>query len=396
MQIAIVGAGFTAGEADGLRRAMATFRHNGDIHRFREEVHRRHARQRLRAGFRRRAASSRSRASAITAFPQAHAASFALLVYVSAWLKCLHPEVFACALLNSQPMGFYAPAQIVRDAREHGVEVRPVDVNHSDWDCSLEPTSGARRALRLGFRQVKGLAEKELREKLVAARTAPYRWPAELQHKQRAWSRRARAAGAMPTPSARWASTGAQALWAVKGLPEAEELPLLAPLAGAVAGAAGGAAGDGLGRAGGRGLSRHRPLAEAPSVGAAAGRCLRRAASCPTRSCWRRRPAKLRQGRGPRPGAPAARRPPSGVIFMTLEDETGIANIVVWPKVFERFRPVVMGARLVEVTGRVQREGAVIHVVADRLADLSPLLRGLWDPGKTEAGELRVVSRDFR
>jgi error-prone DNA polymerase len=388
----MIGAGFTAGEADGLRRAMATFRHNGDIHRFEKKF----IAGMLANGYAQDFATrcfEQIKGFSDYGFPLSHAASFALLVYVSAWLKCFRPEVFACALLNSQPMGFYAPAQIVRDARDHGVEVRPVDVNHSDWDCSLEPTSGARRALRLGFRQVKGLAETELREKLVAARTAPYRWPAELQHK----SGLSRGALERLADADAFRSMGLdrrQALWAVKGLPEAEELPLLAPLAGAVPSLPAALPAMGLGehvvedyRATGLSLKRH-PLALLRDALGARG-------VLPNAQLLATPPAKLVKVAG----LAIVRQQPataSGVIFMTLEDETGIANIVVWRKVFERFRPVVMGARLVEVTGRVQREGAVIHVVADRLADLSPLLRGLWDPGKTEAEELRVVSRDFR
>ena len=223
MQIAIVGAGFTPEEADRLRRAMATFKRNGDIHLFRDKFI---------AGMVANGYDARLRDALLqpdrglrrpTAFPESHAASFALLVYVSAWIKCFYPEVFACALLNSQPMGFYAPAQIVRDAREHGVEVRPVDVNHSVWDCTLEPSvrhpresggPGADRfdgrladawipafagmtierhwALRLGLRQIKGFAEADA-ERLVAARGAGYRGSARAVAAQRPRPRRARA-----------------------------------------------------------------------------------------------------------------------------------------------------------------------------------------------------------
>ena len=138
MKIAIVAGGFTPGEADKLRRAMATFKRTGTIGTFRDKMIDGMVDAAIRATSP-SAASARSRVSANTAFPESHAASFALLVYASAWIKCRYPDVFAAALLNAQPMGFYAPAQIVRDAREHGVEVRPVDVNHSDWDCTLEP-----------------------------------------------------------------------------------------------------------------------------------------------------------------------------------------------------------------------------------------------------------------
>ena len=185
MKIAIVAGGFTPGEADKLRRAMATFKRTGTIGTFHDQDDRGHGRAAIRATSP-SAASARSRASANTAFPESHAASFALLVYASAWLKCHYPDVFAAALLNAQPMGFYAPAQIVRDVREHGVEVRPVDVNHSDWDCTLEPARAhwpsalhalhrdmaadirTTHALRLGFRKIKGLREEDA--KLIVAR----------------------------------------------------------------------------------------------------------------------------------------------------------------------------------------------------------------------------------
>ena len=396
MKIAMIGAGFTAGEADGLRRAMATFKRNGDIHRYE---------QKFIAGM---LANGHERDFAVRCFdqikgfsdygfPLSHAASFALLVYVSAWLKCFYPEVFACALLNSQPMGFYAPAQIVRDARNHGVDVRPVDVNHSDWDCTLEPTAeDGRRALRLGCREVKGLAEKEVKDKLMAKRSAPFRWPAELQHR----TGLSRGALERLADADAFRSMGLdrrQALWSVKGLgdtgPEAP-LPLLAPLAAGIPEPPAPLPAMGLGehvvedyRTTGLSLKRH-PLALLRHE-LAARRIL------PSAQLLVVPPAKLVKVAG----LAIVRQQPataSGVIFMTLEDETGIANIVVWRKVFERFRPIVMGAKLVEVAGRVQREGKVIHLIADRLADLSPLLRRLGDPGLSEPTDLRVESRDFR
>src|SRR5713101_878330 len=176
MKIAIVGAGFAPDDADRLRRAMATFKRNGDIHLFREKF----VTGMVANGYDRDFATrcfSQIEGFGTYGFPESHAASFALLVYVSAWIKCFYPEVFACALLNSQPMGFYAPAQIVRDAREHGVELRPVDVNHSFWDCTLEPADPPRRwALRLGLRQIKGFAEAEA-ERLVTTREEGYADP---------------------------------------------------------------------------------------------------------------------------------------------------------------------------------------------------------------------------
>src|SRR5205823_7953172 len=176
MKIAIVGAGFAPEEADRLRRAMATFKRNGDIHLFRDKF----IAGMVRNGYDRDFAIrcfSQIEGFGTYGFPESHAASFALLVYVSAWVKCFYPEVFACALLNSQPMGFYAPAQIVRDAREHGAEVREVDVNHSDWDCTIEDG-----AMRLGLRQIDGL-QREAADRLVQRR--PYGSVEELRSRGR-------------------------------------------------------------------------------------------------------------------------------------------------------------------------------------------------------------------
>ena len=222
MQIAIIGAGFTADEADQLRRAMATFKRNGEIPRFRFKMIEGMVKNGYPQDFAERC-FSQIEGFGTYGFPEAHAASFAILVYVSAWMKCLHPDVFACALFNSQPMGFYAPAQIVRDARDHDVEVRPIDVNHSDWDCTLEPTGGATRAVRLGFRQVKGFFENDAK-KLVAHRGAGYGSPHDL----------ARRAGLAPTAIACLARADAwnsirldrrPALWAAQGV-----LPMPLPL----------------------------------------------------------------------------------------------------------------------------------------------------------------------
>jgi error-prone DNA polymerase len=396
MKIAMIGAGFSAGEADGLRRAMATFKHNGDIHRF----ERKFIAGMLANGYERDFAVrcfEQIKGFSDYGFPLSHAASFALLVYVSAWLKCFYPEVFTCALLNSQPMGFYAPAQLVRDARDHGVEFRPVDVNHSDWDCTLEPVAPREpHALRLGFRQVKGLAEKEIKEKLVASRAAPFRWPAELQHRA-VLSRGALEKLADADAFRSMGLDRRQALWAVKGLDDAGSeapLPLLRPLAAGFPEPLVPLPSMGLGehvvedyRATGLSLKQH-PLALLRRELASRGilPCAELAAVPPVKLIKIAGLAIVRQ-------QPATA---SGVIFMTLEDETGIANIVVWRKVFERFRPIVMGAKLVEVRGRLQREDRVIHLVAGRLVDLSPLLRRLSDPSRSQPVALRVESRDFR
>jgi error-prone DNA polymerase len=411
MRIAIVAAGFTPAEADWLRRAMATFRHSGEIHRFRDQFHQGMVRNGYDRGFAERC-FQQIEGFGEYGFPESHAASFALLVYVSAWIKCFHPEIFAAALLNSQPMGFYAPAQIVRDAREHGVEVRPADINASDWDCTLEPAEpptltlplkgggdsrcapsplegegrGGGYALRLGLRQVHGLAQADAAE-IMKARGAPYRSPAELL--RRAGVKR----GALQRLAAADAfrSIGLdrrQALWAVAGLADAT-LPLFAALAEDAADAIPEAALPTMALGEhvaidyvtlGLSLKRH-PLA-----------LLRRRLDRAIVPCARL--GELPSGARVRvAGLVLVRQRPgsaSGVIFMTLEDESGIANLVVWPAMFERFRRTVMTGRLVECTGRLQREGEVIHVIAERVTDHSPLLGDL-----AHGTDLPVASRNF-
>ncbi len=379
MKIAIVAAGFSPSQADKLRRAMATFRHTGTIHTFQDKL----VEGMVARGYQRDFAErcfKQIEGFGEYGFPESHAASFALLVYVSAWLKRHYPAAFACALLNSQPMGFYAPAQIVRDAREHGVTVRPVDANHSDWDCTLEPATDSANgdALRLGFRQVKGFREADA-EKLAAARAAgnarPFADPADL------WRR----AGLAPAALERLAKADAMgsmrltrrpAMWQVAPLGpsplplfEEAEAPPEAPVA----------------------LPEMAPGEEVAHDYAALRLSLKAHPLALLRDRLDRervtpaaRLAGMKDGaRVTVCGLAIVRQRPgtaSGVIFVTLEDETGIANLVVWPRVFERFRREVMGARLVRVTGRLQREGIVIHVVADRLDDLTDRLRALAGP----------------
>ena len=391
MKIAIIGAGFTPAESDRLRRAMATFKRAGNIDRFGA----RFVEGMVKNGYERAFAErcfKQIEGFGTYGFPESHAASFALLVYVSSWIKCHFPEVFACALLNSQPMGFYAPAQIVRDAREHGVEVLPVDVNASDWDCTLEVAAPApslslpgttrphRLALRLGLRQVKGLNEKEMAQ-LVARREGGYADLAGLRRRSglsaRALDRLARADAyrsltldrrgaiwgaigldgtgheASPAPLFAWAEGQAAAREPEIELPRMTEgqhvaedyaslnLTLrahpLSLLRGHLAG---------------------RVIKAADLLGIDDGRFVEVAGL-----------ALVRQ----RPGTA------SGVIFITIEDETGVANLVVWPAVFERFRRVVLGAQLLVVRGKVQKEGLVIHVVAAHMEDRSDLLRRLGE-----------------
>ena len=375
MKIAIVGAGFSPSEADRLRRAMATFRHVGTIHTFRDKFIDGMVARGYETDFAERC-FRQIEGFGDYGFPESHAASFALLVYVSAWMKCHYPAVFAAALLNSQPMGFYAPAQIVRDAREHDVPVRPPDVNLSDWDSTLEldPDPDQGLALRLGLRQVKGLPEDQA-EALVTVRGNGYRDPVSL------WRR----SGLAPTileVLARADAFGSlgltrrQALWAVKGLGEAP-LPLFD------------AAGEPE-----RGEEPDVALPDMPI-----GEEVVEDYSW-LRLSLKRHPLDLLRDRLQAEGAVPAdslvdtandarvsvaglvlvrQRPGSakGVIFITVEDETGVANIIVWPKAFERFRRVVLTARLLRVHGRLQREGIVTHIVADRLEDLSERLDGL-------------------
>ena len=403
MKIAIVAAGFTPGEADELRRAMASFKRNGLIGSFRSRFIDGMIGNGYAPDFAERCFKQIEGFSTY-GFPESHAASFALLVYISAWLKWRYPDAFACALLNSQPMGFYAPAQIVRDASEHGVEIRPVDVNHSEWDCTLEPAAGERKALRLGFRQVKGLAEAAA-ARLVEARSFPFTRPAELAR------RAGLGAGVLETLARAdaYRSMGLDrraALWAVKGL-EAAALPLFAALDGPAAREPavilpampiGGHVAEDYGSTG-LSLKQH-PVALLRQRLAALG----------LQPC--RALQSIRDGRRIRlAGLVITRQRPgtaSGVVFVTLEDETAIANIIVWSSVFERFRRVVMTGRLIAVRGLVQKEGIVIHVVADELTDLSaeldrldaplPLTTGRGDevahPGEDQR-EMRVKSRDF-
>jgi error-prone DNA polymerase len=377
MNIAIVGAGFKPSEADQLRRAMATFRRVGTIHLLRDKfidgmIANGYARDFAERCFK------QIEGFGTYGFPESHATSFALLVYVSSWLKCHHPAAFACALLNSQPMGFYAPAQIVRDARDHGVAVLPVDVNASAWDCTLEPNN-SNLALRLGFRQVKGLKQEEM-ERLVARRGNGYPDLATLRRRAGisagALDRLARADAfgslSLARRGAIWSAIGLNRTGQEQGQP-----PLFAWAEGAV---------------------RPEPEVALPpmTLGEEVAQDyanLRLSLRCHPLVLLRpwlgRRVATAEQlasfANGRRvevAGLTLVRQRPgtaSGVIFVTLEDETGVANLVVWPAVFERYRRALLGAQLMVVRGKLQREGIVIHVVAETLIDRSDLLARLGE-----------------
>ena len=392
MRIAIVGAGFSPDQADALRRAMATFRRFGQINRFERPfidgmVARGYERDFAERCFR------QIGGFADYGFPESHAASFALLVYVSAWLKVRYPAAFACALLNSQPMGFYAPAQIVRDAQDHGVAVRPPDVNVGDWDHTLEDG-----ALRLGLRQIKGLNERDGRA-VAAARGTGYVDIPDL------WRRAEVPVKALETLARADALTSLaanrrQALWAVRGLDPAP-LPLFEHADGKEPDITLPAAPEGEEvtedyRSLRLSLKRHPAALLRPTLG--------HEGFMPCRILDR-----SAHGRRVRvAGLTIARQQPGsakGVIFITLEDETGIANLIVHPGVFERYRQTVLSAGLLGVEGRVQREEAVIHVLAERLFDRTPLLGRLAGDatlapqrGRLTRGRrgLRPQSRDFQ
>ncbi len=416
MKIAIVAAGFTPSEADKLRRAMATFKRVGTIGTFQRKM----IDGMLANGYERDFAERcfhQIEGFGEYGFPESHAASFALLVYASAWLKCRYPDAFAAALLNAQPMGFYAPAQIVRDAREHGVEVRAPDVNHSQWDSTLEagPQAAGRlhalhremrddvratHAMRLGLREIKGFSEDEAKL-IVGRRSVAYDSVRDV------WLR----TGLTPRVLERLADADAfsslgltrrEALWAAKALGRVgdrdDDLPLFA--------ADGGAAPPSL-------VAREPDVALPPmplgeevvndyrflrlSLRAHPAQFLR--ADLEARGALRNEALRgtPNNARVTISGLVTCRQRPGsakGVVFMTIEDESAVANVIVWPKVFERVRPVVLGARYVAVTGRVQSEQGVIHVVADQLEDLTVWLARLAEQGADiDSNNIQVLAR---
>ncbi len=414
MQLAVVAAGFTGGEADQLRRAMGAWRRKGELERYRDKLMQGLAGNGYSADFAERLCRQIEGFGSY-GFPESHAASFALLVYASAWLKCFEPAAFLCALLNSQPMGFYSPSQLIQDARRHGVEVRVADVGASEWDCTLEPaaasadagtapaprtgvpiaaepdtpagqaaaqaqTAGHARAapaVRLGLRMIRGLAG-DIATRIVAARAggrfASVEELAARAALDAATLRLLASAGALEGI----AGHRRQALWQAAGG---------APLPGLLARAPGGDAPATLAAPPetedlladyarlGFTLGRH-PLAfirdelagmrflTAADIACAADRMLARGAGLVT---CRQRPGTAK-----------------GTMFITLEDETGLANIIVRPELFERQRRILLGARLLGVYGQISRQGSVVHLIASRVVDHSALL-----------GTLDARSRDF-
>ncbi len=380
MQVAIVCAGFTPAEADALRRSMATFKMTGGVSHFRDKL----LAGMVARGYGPAFAEQMCRqleGFGSYGFPESHAASFALLAYASAWMKCHHPDVFACALLNAQPMGFYAPAQIVRDARAHGVRVLGVCVNASDWDCALPAGRGT---LRLGLRLVKGLGEAEAAQLVAARGTAGFADIPDLYRRAGVSTAALRALAEADAFAALGLDRRA-ALWAIAALAPAP-LPLFAA-AEAIAEATVAlpllpASGEVMEDYRALGLSLRAHPVSFLRAGLTARGILACAGLAHARDGSRAAVAGLVLVRQ-RPGS--AR----GVLFMTIEDETGFANLIVWPDLFERNRRLILSAGMIAARGIVQREGRVIHVIAHAFEDLTPELHAL-------GREARMPARDFR
>jgi error-prone DNA polymerase len=409
MRIAIECAGFEPAKADKLRRAMATFKRTGTIHKLKDEFIQGMERNEYPREFAERC-FAQIEGFGEYGFPESHAASFALLVYASCWFKAFYPDVFCAAILNAQPMGFYAPAQLVRDAQDHGVAIHDVDINHSDWDCTLEERAfdagrmlakhaemrgviRTRHAVRLGFRQIKGLSEKSMLA-FVARRGDGYESLRDV------WLRSGLDVGEIErlAQADAFRSIGLdrrQALWAVRGL-DAEK------------------AADRL------------PLFDQPEIRLVDNEPATRLPVMPLGQhvihdykslslSLKAHPVRFVRDRLDRagimpnaslPSVPNGRRvvvsglilvrqrPGKGnAIFLTLEDEGGIANIIVWKRDFDRLLPVIMGSKFVRVAGKLQTEMDVIHIVADRIDDLTSWLTVLLE-GADRSGEQSGRSRD--
>ncbi|MBW8333046.1 MAG: error-prone DNA polymerase [Prolixibacteraceae bacterium] len=368
MEISIVAAGFTPAEADGLRRSMATFKAKGKVSWYREKL----VGGMMKKGYTEEFALrvfKQIEGFGSYGFPESHAASFALLVYISSWIKCYYPDIFAAALLNSQPMGFYQPAQIVIDARKHGVTVRPVDINYSQWDNTLEEKDGRYCAVRLGFRQVKGLREEDM-QTLVTGRLVSYRNIDQLLN-----------AGVSSSAMERLADADAfrsigldrrQALWEVSALHDHPtgmftgtpsqstteqwtELPVMTTGEHVI-----------------QDYSSTSLSLKAHPV-SFLRQSLNQMRVAPTSEL-----SKMKNGMSVRVcGLITVRQRPGtakGVLFITIEDESGFANLVVWSKTFEKYRKVILQSRLLMVEGKLQIAGEVIHVVVSACFNLNELM----------------------
>lgn len=380
MQICVIAAGFTPGDADGLRRAMAAWRRKGDVEKYQQQI----IEGMLARGYERAFAErifEQIKGFGDYGFPESHAFSFALLAYLSAWIKCHEPAVFLCALLNSQPMGFYSPSQLVQDARKHGVEVRAVDVRASDWDCTLEPSAddAARPAVRLGLRMVSGLPQAAAERMSQARRLAPWADTADLARRARLESDELRAlaradallglaghrrrqlwvaTGEGRLPSLLLADAGAsEALPSLPSAPEGEAIMLDYAATGLT-------------------LRRHPLALLRPRLAARRVRSARELAALPDGTrVWACGIVVMRQ-------QPETA---NGTIFVTLEDETGSVNVIVWKRVRDVQRQPLLAARLMAVAGEWQRTPEnVMHLIARRIVDVTPWL-----------GRLATSSRDF-
>ncbi|WP_426129384.1 error-prone DNA polymerase [Pararhizobium sp. PWRC1-1] len=375
MRVAIVCAGFTAGEADALRRSMATFKFTGGVSKFKDKLVQGMVKNGYTEDFAEKTFSQLEGFGSY-GFPESHAASFALIAYASSYVKCHYPDVFCAALINAQPMGFYAPAQIVTDARAHGVAIRPICINRSRWDCTLEEIEGTdSHAVRLGMRLVRGLPEQDAAKIAVARGDEPFVSVDDM------WRR----AGVPSASQVKLAEADAfrpslklerrDALWAIKALRD-EPLPLFAAAADRERAVSaeqqepdvvlrqmteGANVVEDYGHTGVTlrahpvsflrvDLTRRNIVSCAEATSARDGRWLMTAGLVLVRQ---------------KPGSA------KGVMFMTIEDETGVANIVVWPSLFEKQRRVVLGSAMMAINGKIQREGGVVHLVAQRMFDLT-------------------------
>jgi error-prone DNA polymerase len=364
MKVAIVCAGFSPGEADQLRRAMATFKHTGGVHKFRDKLVSGMAARGYEPAFAERTIKQIEGFGSY-GFPESHAASFALIAYASSWMKCHHPDVFAAALLNAQPMGFYAPAQIVRDAKQHGVEIRSVCVNESRWDCTLEQTGNKYRAIRLGLRMAKGFSNAHGATLVVNRGDVAFASITDL-HRRTALPPAAIEQLAEADAFHALGLDRRRALWQVRALAPTE-LPLFAA---------------------GESFAEMQPGREVVEDYRSVGLTLRQHPVSFLRPDLERRKivpterlCALRDGGTVQvAGIVLVRQRPGsaqGVMFITIEDETGHANLIVWPSLFEQNRRLILSATMIAVRGRLQREGLVTHVIARDLVDLSGLLRSV-------------------
>lgn len=377
MQVAILAAGFTAGEADQLRRAMAAWKRKGGLDKYYDRI----VNGMLERGYEKTFADGifqQILGFGEYGFPESHAASFALLVYASSWLKCHEPEAFLAAMLNSQPMGFYSPSQLVQDAKRHGVEVLPVDVTISSWDSSLERVDrAAKPAVRLGLSLLRGMRDGAAERIEISRAVRPFETVSDLARRAQLDRHDLQVLAAANALSS-LAGNRREALWqSVAAVPDKDILAAArvedeTPDLGAPS-----EADDIVGDYRSMGLTLGRHPLELLRPRLLENRLM------PASTLQTYQNGRLARGCGI---VTVRQRPETakGVIFMTIEDETGNVNVIIWPKVLEQQRKEVLGASLLGVLGVWQCEGEVRHLVAQHLIDMSHLL-----------GELPSVSRNF-